>query len=139
MFVWFASSASRYSLASYLILCSYNQAKPPFIMSSLGRQYDIVLYGATGYTGKLTASYMATHLPTDIKWAISGRSESKLEAVAATCNILNPDRTQPGEVVFLCIEYNRNRFGVTFHSCDLVQATRRELATRCIYIYICKY
>jgi len=65
-------------------------------MSSSGRQYDVVLYGATGYTGKLTASYMATHLPSDTKWAISGRSESKLEAVAAICKGLNPDRVQPG-------------------------------------------
>ncbi len=66
-------------------------------MSSSGRQYDVVLYGATGYTGKLTASYMAAHLPTDLRWAISGRSESKLEAVAASCKALNPDRVQPGE------------------------------------------
>jgi short subunit dehydrogenase-like uncharacterized protein len=70
-------------------------------MSSSGRQYDIVLYGATGYTGKLTASHMATHLPTDIKWAISGRSESKLEAVAAICKGLNPDRLQPGMMKFI--------------------------------------
>ncbi len=69
-------------------------------MPSSGRQYDVVLYGATGYTGKLTASYMATHLPTDVKWAISGRSESKLEAVAAVCNQLNPDRVRPGMVRF---------------------------------------
>jgi len=70
-------------------------------MSSSGRQYDIVLYGATGYTGKLTASHMAMHLPTDIKWAISGRSESKLEAVAATCKALNPDRIHPGKAAII--------------------------------------
>lgn len=62
---------------------------------SRDRQYDIVLFGATGYTGKLTAEHIATHLPTDIKWAIAGRSSSKLEAVAAECKALNPDRSQP--------------------------------------------
>ncbi|RDW59510.1 hypothetical protein BP6252_12597 [Coleophoma cylindrospora] len=59
------------------------------------RQYDIVLFGATGYTGKLTAEQITLHLPTDLKWALAGRSASKLEAVAAECKALNPDRIQP--------------------------------------------
>lgn len=66
-------------------------------MANSTRQYDIVLFGATGYTGQLTASYIAKHAPTDIKWAIAGRSASKLEAVLATCNSLNPNRIQPGK------------------------------------------
>lgn len=66
-------------------------------MADSTRQYDIVLFGATGYTGKLTASYIAKHAPTDIKWAIAGRSPSKLEAVSATCKSFNPNRIQPGE------------------------------------------
>lgn len=70
------------------------------IMSGSGRQYDVVLYGATGYTGRLTASSMAVHLPTDTKWAIAGRSASKLEAIATACKTLNPDRIQPGKVEF---------------------------------------
>lgn len=64
---------------------------------SASRQYDIVVFGATGYTGKLTAEHIATKLPTDLKWALAGRSESKLEAVAAECTVLNPDRVQPGQ------------------------------------------
>ncbi|KAI9047881.1 hypothetical protein LZ554_007683 [Drepanopeziza brunnea f. sp. 'monogermtubi'] len=59
------------------------------------RQYDLVVFGATGYTGKLTAEHITTNLPTDLKWAIAGRSASKLEAVAAECKTLNPDRVQP--------------------------------------------
>ncbi|CZR66899.1 uncharacterized protein PAC_16800 [Phialocephala subalpina] len=59
------------------------------------RQYDIVVFGATGYTGKLAAEQIATKLPTDLKWAIAGRSASKLEALAKECKALNPDRTQP--------------------------------------------
>ncbi|KAH6849972.1 Saccharopine dehydrogenase-domain-containing protein [Chaetomium sp. MPI-CAGE-AT-0009] len=61
-----------------------------------GRQYDIVVFGATGYTGKYTAQYITTHLPTDLKWAIAGRSHSKLEDVVAECKKLNADRVQPG-------------------------------------------
>jgi len=64
---------------------------------SPSRQYEVVVFGATGYTGKLTAEHITTNLPSDLKWALAGRSESKLEAVAAECKTLNPDRIQPGK------------------------------------------
>ena len=45
------------------------------------RQYDIVIYGASGFTGRLVAEYMAaTHGPA-AKWAMAGRSADKLAAV----------------------------------------------------------
>ncbi|KAJ8120730.1 hypothetical protein ONZ43_g2636 [Nemania bipapillata] len=59
------------------------------------RQYDIVVYGATGYTGLITAEYIANHFPTDTKWAVAGRSAQKLEDVVKTCKGLNPDRKPP--------------------------------------------
>jgi hypothetical protein len=61
------------------------------------RQYDVVVLGATGYTGKFTAEHIATSLPTDLRWALAGRSRQKLERVAAECKSLNPDRIQPGK------------------------------------------
>ncbi|KAI9731256.1 MAG: hypothetical protein M1818_007881 [Claussenomyces sp. TS43310] len=64
-------------------------------MPAGGRQYDIVVFGATGLTGKLTAQHIARHLPTDIRWAIAGRSAKKLAAVLAACTKLNADRLQP--------------------------------------------
>jgi len=64
------------------------------------RQYDVIVFGATGYTGKLCAEHIALRLPTDLKWALAGRSESKLDAVAAECKALNPDRIQPGKRYF---------------------------------------
>lgn len=64
---------------------------------SSSRQYDIVVFGATGYTGKLTAEYITTHLPTDLRWALAGRSQSKLRVIAAECKTLNADRTPPGK------------------------------------------
>jgi hypothetical protein len=77
-------------------------------MSATGRQYDVVLFGATGYTGKLTASYMATAMPTNVRWAIAGRSTSKLEAIAATCKNLSSDRIQPGKIVFNSVIFTRH-------------------------------
>ncbi|KOT39742.1 saccharopine dehydrogenase [Streptomyces caelestis] len=43
------------------------------------RPYDIVLFGATGFVGALTAEYLADHAPAGLRWAIAGRSAEKLE------------------------------------------------------------
>ncbi|KAH8889296.1 hypothetical protein GQ53DRAFT_223077 [Thozetella sp. PMI_491] len=61
-----------------------------------GRQYDLVVFGATGYTGKYTAEYIASELPTNLRWAVAGRSQSKLEEVVEKCKALQSDRRQPG-------------------------------------------
>jgi short subunit dehydrogenase-like uncharacterized protein len=45
------------------------------------RTYDVVLLGATGFTGGLTADYLAEHAPEVVRWAIAGRSKEKLEQV----------------------------------------------------------
>lgn len=44
------------------------------------RDYDVVLYGASGFTGKQTVEYFAKHAP-NLRWAIAGRNRAKLEAV----------------------------------------------------------
>jgi saccharopine dehydrogenase (NAD+, L-glutamate forming) len=49
--------------------------------SRSGRPYDVVLFGATGFTGGLTANRLATDGPDDLRWAISGRDPAKLESV----------------------------------------------------------
>jgi short subunit dehydrogenase-like uncharacterized protein len=43
---------------------------------------DIALLGATGFTGGLTADYLGSHLPDGATWAVAGRNQAKLEAVA---------------------------------------------------------
>jgi saccharopine dehydrogenase (NAD+, L-glutamate forming) len=45
------------------------------------RPLDIVLFGATGFTGGLTAEYLARHAPEGTRWALAGRSPDKLAAV----------------------------------------------------------
>ncbi len=43
------------------------------------RAYDIVLFGATGYVGQLTAEYLAAHAPAEARLALAGRSREKLD------------------------------------------------------------
>jgi short subunit dehydrogenase-like uncharacterized protein len=46
-------------------------------------KFDIVVYGATGFTGQLVAEYLATQYrgDGDLKWAMAGRSKDKLVSV----------------------------------------------------------
>src|SRR5882724_2603174 len=46
-------------------------------------KFDIVVYGATGFTGQLVAEYLAAHYKGDanLKWAMAGRSKDKLASV----------------------------------------------------------
>ena len=55
------------------------------------RDFDIVVFGATGFTGELTAAYLAEHAPADCRWALAGRSTTKLEAVRSRLAADNPD------------------------------------------------
>ena len=50
---------------------------------SHNREFDVIVYGATGYTGKLVAEYCNNRYGVggDVAWAIAGRSEEKLQAV----------------------------------------------------------
>ena len=47
------------------------------------KQYDIIVWGATGFTGKLVCQHLAAHAPTDLKWGAAGRRESALKAVTS--------------------------------------------------------
>jgi len=64
------------------------------------RPYDVVLFGATGFTGKLVAEYLARATKgKNLKWAVAGRNKAKLEAVvkelgidaAVPCLVANAD------------------------------------------------
>ncbi|WP_446664016.1 saccharopine dehydrogenase family protein [Flexivirga sp. B27] len=45
------------------------------------REHDIVLFGATGFVGKLTAEHLARHTPDGVRIALAGRNRAKLETV----------------------------------------------------------
>lgn len=54
------------------------------------RDIDIVLFGATGFAGGLTADYLATHAPADLRWAIAGRDAGRLALVRDRLASVNP-------------------------------------------------
>src|SRR5436190_4314594 len=43
------------------------------------REHDILIFGCTGFTGALTAEYLAANAPPSTRWALAGRSMDKLE------------------------------------------------------------
>jgi len=45
------------------------------------REHDVVLFGASGFVGRLTADYLAAHAPSDLRIALGGRSAERLTAV----------------------------------------------------------
>ncbi len=54
------------------------------------RPYDIVVFGATGFTGALTAEYLARNAPGGMSWALAGRNPAKLEQVRRRLATVNP-------------------------------------------------
>lgn len=46
-------------------------------------EFDVIVYGATGYTGRLVAEHLAQRYGVggEVKWAMAGRSQAKLEQV----------------------------------------------------------
>jgi len=64
-----------------------------------GRQYDVVLFGGTGFTGGLTADYLAAHAPGEMRWALAGRNRGKLDAVAARLATAAPEAPKPDVLV----------------------------------------
>jgi short subunit dehydrogenase-like uncharacterized protein len=69
------------------------------------RRFDIVVFGATGFTGALTAEYLAEHAPAGLRWALAGRSLDKLRGVrsrlgsgAAELELLQADVNDPDSI-----------------------------------------
>lgn len=62
------------------------------------KEYDLIVLGATGYTGKLCAEHISKCLPTNLKWAVAGRSEEKLLALMDELGSIGfTDRLRPGQ------------------------------------------
>jgi len=54
----------------------------------MSREFDVIIYGATGFTGRLVAEYLqAEYGDTDLKWAMAGRSANKLASVRAEMGV----------------------------------------------------
>jgi short subunit dehydrogenase-like uncharacterized protein len=69
------------------------------------KPFDVAVYGATGYTGRLVAEYMLRRSASDpaLRWAMAGRSRGKLEEVRAALGapdapLLVADAGDPGSL-----------------------------------------
>ncbi|MEU8713411.1 saccharopine dehydrogenase NADP-binding domain-containing protein [Streptomyces sp. NPDC048663] len=73
-------------------------------LKTTDRPYDIVLFGATGFVGELTAGYLAAHAPQGLRWAIAARDERRLEALrerlpaGTDVGLLRADIAEPATV-----------------------------------------
>ena len=65
-------------------------------MTRRGRGWDIIVYGATGFTGALVAEYLCKNYGVNetIRWAIAGRSLAKLERVREELSARHPEAAQ---------------------------------------------
>ena len=83
------------------------------------RNFDVVIYGATGFTGKLVVEYMLNQYGNDnsISWAMAGRSHEKLIAVR--------DKLGVSDQVPLLIVDSNDKSSVT----EMVKQTKCVLTT----------
>ncbi|HET9512073.1 MAG TPA: saccharopine dehydrogenase NADP-binding domain-containing protein [Sphingomonas sp.] len=69
------------------------------------REFDIIVYGATGFTGKLVAEYLGSR-DQGVTWAMAGRSLTKLEAVRDDLGIdvplITADADDPASLRAMC-------------------------------------
>ncbi len=56
----------------------------------VNKTYDIIVYGATGFTGQLICEYLNNHQDAkNIKWGIAGRNQQKLEKISNKYSSIN--------------------------------------------------
>jgi len=59
------------------------------------RSYDIIIWGASGFTGKLVCQYLMKNygigIGSTFRWAIAGRNHKKLETIRKDLNLNNPE------------------------------------------------
>lgn len=67
-----------------------------------GREFEVVVYGASGFTGRLVVEYLQRQYGTNVAWAMAGRDQAKLEAVrgeiGATAPILIASASDPASL-----------------------------------------
>ena len=62
------------------------------------RELDLILFGATGFTGRLVADYLKRSAEPGVRWAIAGRNREKLEALGLGVPIVVGDALDPAAV-----------------------------------------
>jgi short subunit dehydrogenase-like uncharacterized protein len=87
-------------------------------------QYELVLLGASGHTGKLCAEYIAAKLPPDLRWAIAGRDANKLAILSECLKARDPARKPPGEP---CLLFGRSDANSSYTGVEVIQLNSGQL------------
>ncbi|UJR86271.1 saccharopine dehydrogenase family protein [Sandaracinus amylolyticus] len=74
-------------------------------MADTSRALDVVVFGATGFTGRLVCEHLAQHAPDGTRWAIAGRDERRLFALRSE---LETRRCPPREAVLANVDDPRS-------------------------------
>ena len=105
-------------------------------MANKPREFDIIVYGATGFTGRLVAEYLAHHYAgrkDAPKWAMAGRSADKLAAVRdaigapADTPLVVADASDPASLDAMCA-----RTRVVLTTVGPYQLYGNELVAACV-------
>lgn len=99
------------------------------------REFDVIIYGASGFTGRLVAEYMNDTYSADgdIKWAMAGRSEDKLKTVRAemgipeTVSLITADASDPASLLSMA-----NRGSCVLTTVGPYQLYGSELVAACV-------
>lgn len=77
------------------------------------REFDVIVFGATGFTGRLVAEYLNDqYANSDVKWAMAGRSVDKLKSVrdekgiSETVPFVVADSSQPETLADMAAQTN---------------------------------
>lgn len=99
-----------------------------------GREFDVVVYGASGFTGRLVAEYLSqAHGGGELRWAMAGRNLSKLEAVRSeigapeTTPLITADADDPASLKAMC-----KRAAVIITTVGPYQLYGNELLSACV-------
>ncbi len=107
------------------------------------REFEIVVYGATGFTGRLVAEYLVERYPTGVRWAMAGRSAEKLAEVRdligapADTPLIVADAADPATLTAMC-----ERTTVVLTTVGPYQLYGTELVAACVatgtgYVDLC--
>jgi short subunit dehydrogenase-like uncharacterized protein len=100
-------------------------------MPKADREFDIIVYGATGYTGRLVAEYLAGK--PGLKWAMAGRSAAKLAEVRKLVGapedtpLVLADSSDPASLADMC-----KRTKVVLTTVGPYQLYGNELVAACV-------
>ena len=92
------------------------------------REFDIIVYGATGYTGRLVAEYLVGR-PEAPRWAMAGRSLAKLEEVHSNARLIDESQLDVSKALVLSNVKIKNQANGMEMKYTLVAESEADLKT----------